>query len=105
VSNSIVHHIPKPLVVFKQIARAAKPTAGLLIKDLLRPTTIRQWKKLVQTYAGDCNPYQQNLFADSLRAALSLREVQALARQARLQNVTIQQVSDRHWTLERKFEK
>lgn len=105
ISNSIVHHIPKPLVVFQQIARAAKPTAGLLIKDLLRPNTLREWKKLVQAYAGDCNDYQRKLFADSLRAALSLREVQALARQARLENATIQQVSDRHWTLERKYER
>lgn len=102
ISNSIVHHIPQPLGVFQEIARVAKPGAGLFIKDLLRPASLTVWRRLVKTYAGDCNAYQQKLFADSLRAALTLQEVAALVHQAGIQGATIRQVSDRHWTVERK---
>ncbi|HTL52882.1 MAG TPA: class I SAM-dependent methyltransferase [Planctomycetota bacterium] len=104
VSNSIVHHIPHPLAVFREIVRVAKPGAGLFIKDLLRPASLPEWRRLVQRYAGGCNDYQRKLFADSLRAALSLKEVARLVEQVGLRGAAIHQVSDRHWTLEKKYD-
>lgn len=104
ISNSIIHHIPKPLGVFQEIARVAAPGAGLFIKDLLRPDSLRVWRTLVERYAGDCNAYQRKLFADSLRAALTLKDVAALVKKAGIAGARIRQVSDRHWTVERKYE-
>ncbi|MGH7142946.1 MAG: class I SAM-dependent methyltransferase [Planctomycetota bacterium] len=100
-ANSIVHHIPEPAAVFAEIARVARPGAGLFIKDLLRPTSLAGWRRLVARYTVGCNRDQRRLFADSLRAALTLADVARLVRAAGLTGATVRKVSDRHWTLER----
>lgn len=102
VCNSLAHHIPDPLGLFVEIARVARPGAALLVKDLVRPATLAEWRDLVGRYAAEDTPRQRQLFADSLRAALSLDEVRHLCRDARLDDVEIAQVSDRHWVVRRK---
>ena len=42
-SNSLVHHIPDPRAVFWEIARIARPSAPILIRDLVRPETRGLW--------------------------------------------------------------
>jgi ubiquinone/menaquinone biosynthesis C-methylase UbiE len=101
ISNSIVHHIPEPITVLREIARVAKPGAALLIRDLLRPATPEAADALVARYAGKESPRQQKLFRDSLGAALTLEEITSAAQAAGLTGVTIAQTSDRHWTLTR----
>lgn len=101
ISNSIVHHIPEPVTVLREMARVAKPGAALLIRDLLRPDTPEAADALVRQYAGNESPRQQKLFRDSLGAALTLDEIAAAARTAGLTGVTLAQTSDRHWTLTR----
>ncbi|MCS7079842.1 MAG: class I SAM-dependent methyltransferase [Chloracidobacterium sp.] len=102
VSNSIVHHIPDPVVVLQEMGRVAKPGAALLVRDLLRPETPEAADALVNRYAANDSPRQRKLFRDSLGAALTLEEVVAAAQKAGLADVTIAQTSDRHWTLMRK---
>jgi ubiquinone/menaquinone biosynthesis C-methylase UbiE len=101
ISNSIVHHIPEPVTVLREMARVAKPGAALLIRDLLRPDTPEAADALVRQYAGNESARQQKLFRDSLGAALTLDEIAAAARTAGLTGVTLAQTSDRHWTLTR----
>ena len=52
--------------------------------------------------AGEHPRGQQQLFFDSLCAALTLEEVGALARQTGLGKLRVERVSDRHWTAERR---
>ena len=74
-------------------------TGGMLfIRDLLRPPTKDVLDNLVARYAGDANPHQRQLFADSLHAALTLEEVRALLASLGFDAETVQQTSDRHWT-------
>jgi ubiquinone/menaquinone biosynthesis C-methylase UbiE len=101
VSNSIIHHLPDPAPCFAEIARLAVPGAALFLRDLARPSDRATLDHLVRTYAGDCNAYQQRLFAESLHAALTLDEVEALAHQAGLTDYRLYASSDRHWTLAR----
>ena len=101
ISNSIVHHLPEPLAVFRELARVASPWAALFLRDLLRPATEAEHAHLVATYCANDNPHQRQLFSDSLRAALTLDEVRALAEQAGLADFTLARTSDRHWTLSR----
>jgi ubiquinone/menaquinone biosynthesis C-methylase UbiE len=97
-SNSIVHHIPEPFAVFTEMARVVKPGGLLFVRDLLRPNDAALLRSLVQQYAGDANGHQQQMFADSLHAALTLDEVQAMVTRVGFAAATVTQSSDRHWT-------
>jgi ubiquinone/menaquinone biosynthesis C-methylase UbiE len=99
VSNSIIHHIPHPFECLGEMVRVCARGGTLFVRDLLRPSTEGQLELLVATYAAGCNPHQRKLFADSLRAALTLAEVQTLVVELGFEPGRVQQTSDRHWTL------
>jgi ubiquinone/menaquinone biosynthesis C-methylase UbiE len=98
ISNSIVHHIPEPRSVFREMTRVVQPGGVLFVRDLLRPEDDAAVRHQVQTYAGDANDHQRQMFEDSLRAALTLDEVRELAAELGFASGTVQQTSDRHWT-------
>lgn len=99
ISNSIVHHIPEPRAVFMEMLRVLRPSGVLFVRDLLRPKSLAEVDHLVATYAGQENAHSQQLFRDSLHAALSLDEVRELAVACGTSASAVQQTSDRHWTL------
>jgi ubiquinone/menaquinone biosynthesis C-methylase UbiE len=105
--NSTVHHIPEPLVLFKEMARVVKKDGALIVRDLMRPETMDEAWTIVRRAAAGEHIRQQQLFFDSLCAALTLGEVRDLAQRAGLLDgvdkarVRIAPCSDRHWTLER----
>jgi ubiquinone/menaquinone biosynthesis C-methylase UbiE len=98
ISNSLVHHLPQPLSFFREVARLVKPNGAVLIRDLLRPNSLAEIDRLV-TEAGDYGERQNQLFRDSLAAALTLAEVQELVTAAKMTDYQLNQSSDRHWTL------
>jgi ubiquinone/menaquinone biosynthesis C-methylase UbiE len=102
VSNSLVHHLPDPLSFFQQIKRLIKPHGAILIRDLIRPEQDSRVDELVSKIGGDYDDRQQQLFRDSLKAALTLAEVQDLIDRVGLPQVKLSQSSDLHWTIERK---
>jgi ubiquinone/menaquinone biosynthesis C-methylase UbiE len=102
VSNSLVHHIPEPRVFFAEMKRVARPDAALLIKDLHRPRTEAELRRIVETYAVACTPEQRHLFADSLRAAITAEEVIEICAQLDFTDITVRRTSDRHWCVERR---
>ena len=97
-SNSIIHHIPEPLVALTEAVRVARNGGLLFFRDLMRPTTDEQVVTLVQQYAGEENEHQQQMFDDSLRAALSLAEIRESVSSLGFDDATVQTSSDRHWT-------
>ena len=99
ISNSIVHHIPQPSAVFAEMARVLRNDGLLFVRDLLRPESLAEVDHLVATYAGRENAHSQQLFRDSLHAALSLQEVRELADSHGVPKTAVSQSSDRHWTL------
>lgn len=98
ISNSIVHHVPEPMHVLKEAARVTAPGGVLFFRDLLRPADRDALAHLVETYAGEANEHQQEMFRDSLRAALNLDEVRELVGQLGFAPETVEQTTDRHWT-------
>lgn len=98
ISNSIVHHIPEPAFVFGEIVRVCRPGGTLFIRDLLRPKDDDTLHRLVDTYAAGANDHQRRLFGDSLHAALTVEEVQALVAARGFDPATVRATSDRHWT-------
>ncbi len=98
-SNSIVHHIPRPLGTLAEMRRVLKPGGLLFVRDLLRPESSAEVERIVDTYAGDENAHQRQLFRQSLHAALTVDEVRDLLRQLSLPEGWVRQTSDRHWTV------
>jgi ubiquinone/menaquinone biosynthesis C-methylase UbiE len=98
ISNSIIHHIPEPQTVIAEAVRVCAAGGVLFFRDLLRPNHEAEWQQLVTTYAGECNEHQRQMFADSLRAALSLAEIRELIAAHGFDPASVQATSDRHWT-------
>ncbi|WP_333165171.1 methyltransferase domain-containing protein [Microcoleus sp. AT3-A2] len=101
ISNSIIHHLPDPLLFLQEVKRVLKPQGAIFLRDLLRPETAEIRDNLVNLYAGDCNAHQKQLFSDSLQAAFTLDEVEEMIQNAGLDGLRIYESSDRHWTAER----
>jgi ubiquinone/menaquinone biosynthesis C-methylase UbiE len=101
ISNSLVHHLPHPLVFFKELKRVLKPHGAILIRDLFRPANEESLNLLVASIGEDFDQDQKKLVRDSLCAALTVEEVSNLVTQVGLEGVHIYQSSDRHWTIER----
>lgn len=99
ISNSIVHHIPEPKTVMAEMLRVLKPGGVLLVRDLLRPEDVETVDRLVETYAGEENAHQRQMFRDSLCAALRLEEVRAMLAELGRPEDWAEQTSDRHWTV------
>ncbi|HMP79396.1 MAG TPA: class I SAM-dependent methyltransferase [Pirellulaceae bacterium] len=97
-SNSIMHHIPDPREVAHEILRVCKPSGVIFVRDLMRPQDDEQLQNLVQQYTGKESPRAQQLFADSLRAALNLNEMRALVAELGYAPEHVRATSDRHWT-------
>ncbi|MFQ5731262.1 MAG: class I SAM-dependent methyltransferase [Planctomycetaceae bacterium] len=98
-SNSIVHHIPQPDTALAEMWRVLRPGGLLFLRDLLRPADRETLDALVQTYAGDENPHQRQMFRDSLQAALALDELRGLLSDVGIPPAAARQTTDRHWTL------
>ena len=101
VSNSLVHHIPDPLSFFQEIKRLVRPGGAILIRDLIRPESEDIVNELVAKIGEEYDTHQQQLFRDSLKAALTLVEVQELIDRAGLAQVKLTQSSALHWTIKR----
>lgn len=99
ISNSIVHHIPEPEQVLCEAIRILKPGGLLFVRDLMRPQTKEQVEHFVQTYTGNDNAQQQQLFRQSLHAALSVEEVAAMLSELNVAADCVAANSDRHWTI------
>lgn len=97
-SNSIVHHIPEPSMVFHEAVRVTKAGGTLFFRDLLRPASKMELDQLVSLYAGSASDYQRQLFAASLHAALSLEEVREMIVGLGFAADSVRATSDRHWT-------
>jgi ubiquinone/menaquinone biosynthesis C-methylase UbiE len=102
VSNSLVHHLPDPLSFFQETKRLVRPGGAILIRDLIRPENDTVVNELVAKIGEEYDAHQQQLFRDSLKAALTLLEVQELIDRVGLEQVKLSQSSDLHWTIERK---
>lgn len=107
VSNSIIHHIPEPSAVLAEMVRVTAPGGLVFVRDLARPPTDADVDRLVELYGGErpVDPqaqasyeHQRALFRASLKAALTLDEIAAIAGDLGLPSC-VSMTSDRHWTL------
>jgi ubiquinone/menaquinone biosynthesis C-methylase UbiE len=108
VSNSIIHHIPEPGGVLAEMLRVTTDGGLVFVRDLARPSSDAEVDRLVALYAGEAptDPKgfasferQRELFRASLKAALTVDEIAALAKGVGMNADAVRMTSDRHWTL------
>ncbi len=95
-SNSLLHHLRDPSVLWQTLKQAAKPRAPVCVMDLLRPASIEEAAQLTAHYAADAPEVLRRDFFNSLCAAYRADEVRAQLREADLAHLQIETVSDRH---------
>lgn len=97
VSNSLLHHLPEPALLWCVARRIARRGAALLVMDLARPDSPADAARIVATYAqGEPEVLRQD-FYNSLLAAFTPEEVRQQLAAAGLGDIRVRSVSDRHW--------
>ncbi len=97
VSNSLLHHLPRPGVLWDSIVQLGAPGAAVQVMDLMRPDSEGHAQRLVEQYAGDAPAVLREDFYNSLLAAYTPEEVSGQLIQAGLDRLKIESASDRHW--------
>lgn len=96
ISNSLLHHLHDPFVLWNTLQQQAKPFASIFIMDLMRPESEETAKQLTQHYTVDEPEILQNDFFNSLCAAFTPDEVQQQLDEMAMYNMKIETASDRH---------
>lgn len=95
-SNSLLHHLADPDVLWQTVAGCARPGADILVMDLARPDSATAVDTLVERYADGAPPVLRRDFRNSLFASYTPTEVEDQLQRAGLNQLAVTQVSDRH---------
>jgi trans-aconitate methyltransferase len=96
ISNSLLHHLPDPMILWYCIKSYGSPGAIVYVMDLFRPRSQHETRRLVDQYAGNEPTILQEDFYHSLCASFRLEEVQRQLEEADLGHLSTETVSDRH---------
>jgi trans-aconitate methyltransferase len=99
ISNSLLHHLHDPIVLWQTIRRDGTPGARVFIMDLRRPDSADTIRHLVAEHASDAPPVLRRDFQHSLHAAFTPEDVREQLQAAGLDHFEIQVTSDRHMTV------
>jgi ubiquinone/menaquinone biosynthesis C-methylase UbiE len=109
ISNTILHHIPDPTDLVREMWRLTAKGGAIFLRDLARPGSAAEVRALVAKHGGapateeahvvDSHARQLALFEASLHAALTLSEIRERARPIGIPDSAVTMTSDRHWTL------
>ncbi len=96
ISNSLLHHLQDPQVLWQTIKQCARPGAPIFVMDLMRPENEAQAQEWVTTYTANEAEVLKRDFYHSLRAAYRIDEIQPQLQEAGLKHLSVEVVSDRH---------
>jgi trans-aconitate methyltransferase len=97
ISNSLLHHLPVPSVLWNTVRAVGRPGAAVLVMDLARPESDAAARAIVQRHAGTEPEVLRQDFYNSLLAAFEPGEVAGQLRDAGLAALQVAMVSDRHF--------
>ncbi len=104
ISNSLLHHLHDPAVLWEAVHRFARPGAPVFIMDLRRPASPEAVDALVAQYAAGEPPILRRDFRHSLHAAFTPDEVARQLQAAGL-DLTVEPIGDRHLIVHGQFQR
>ncbi len=96
VSNSLLHHLHEPSVLWLTLRQVAVRRAPVLVVDLRRPETEAEAQRIVDAYALNEPEVLRKDFYHSLLAAFEVDEVKSQLQRVGLHELSVQPVGDRH---------
>lgn len=96
VSNSLLHHLADPAVLWRTVRTAGRSGTLVFVMDLLRPAGPREAASLVERHAATEPEILRRDFHASLCAAYRIGEVRDQLVAAGLDGFSVRAVSDRH---------
>ena len=94
-SNSLLHHLEDPAVMWESVRRHARPGGRVFAMDLMRPESESRLRELAATYRDEPEVLQRD-FRNSLRAAYRPEEVRRQLEEAGMPGLEVADASDRH---------
>lgn len=97
ISNSLLHHLHDPAVLWQSVRQLAAPGACIYVKDLRRPASAAAAEALRALHLASAPEVLQHDYLASLHAAFTPEEVQAQLRDAGLDHqLQVAAVQDRY---------
>jgi ubiquinone/menaquinone biosynthesis C-methylase UbiE len=97
ISNSLLHHLPDPRVLWREILRLGRRGAAVMVGDLRRPESREEASAIVERYSGGEPEILRRDFYVSLLAAFTVAEVASQLEEAGLAgHLEIWTPTDRH---------
>lgn len=96
ISNSLLHHLRDPQVLWQTIKQFARPEAPVFVMDLMRPDSEAQAREWVATYTGNEAEILKRDFYHSLLAAYRPDEVRSQLDEEGLTHFHLEVIGDRH---------
>jgi ubiquinone/menaquinone biosynthesis C-methylase UbiE len=96
VSNSLLHHLHDPRVLWRAVRELGVSGAPVLVMDLYRPDSAGAAQEIVEAYSGEEPEVLKRDFFNSLCAAFEPAEVRAQLDECGLGALEVRTVSDRH---------
>ena len=97
ISNSLLHHLPDPMVLWNTIRQLAAPGAAVQVMDLFRPESEDEAMRLVNQYSAGEPEVLREDFYNSLLAAYTVEEIEDQLSRSGLRGLEVEMASDRHW--------
>lgn len=95
-SNSLLHHLHQPNVLWETILEYAAFGTKIFVVDLFRPESKKEARRIVNQYSGNEPDILKKDFYNSLLAAFTAAEVKQQLADTGLSELSIKVVSDRH---------
>ena len=96
VSNSLLHHLHDPAVLWRAVGRWAAAGALVVVRDLRRPASLEALQELVERHASAAPPVLRRDYAASLAAAFRPEEVEVQLAAAGLATLRVEALEDRY---------
>ena len=96
VSNSLLHHLHQPQVLWQTLIQYSSPGTKILITDLFRPENSETAQQIVNESSANEPDILRRDFYNSLLAAFTREEIEQQLADAGLTELEVKEISNRH---------